>query len=69
MNVCEMKFNKSALTITKAYAQKLVARVSTLEKTNPDKTYHLTLISVLPPNPNAYTDTFTARITVDELFK
>lgn len=69
MNVCEMKFNKSVLTITKAYAQKLVARVSTLEKTNPDKTYHLTLISVLPPKPNAYTDTFTARITIDELFK
>lgn len=69
MNVCEMKFNKSALTITKTYAQKLVARVSTLEKTNPDKTYHLTLISVLPPKPNAYTDTFTARITIDELFK
>ena len=69
VNVCEMKFNKSALTITKANAQKLVSRVSTLEKTNPDKTYHLTLISVMPLKPNAYSDTFTVRITIDELFK
>lgn len=46
VNICEMKSNKSALTITKAYAQKLVSPVSTL---NPEKAYHLTLISVLPP--------------------
>ena len=69
VNVCEMKFNKSVLAITKAYAQKLVSRVSTLEKTIPDKTYHLTLISVAPLKSNAYSDTFTARITIDELFK
>ena len=69
VNVCEMKFNKSALTITKANAQKLVSRVSTLEKTDPNKTYHLTLISVSPLKPNAYSDTITARITIDELFK
>ena len=69
VNVCEMKFNKCALTITKDYAQKMVSRVSTLEKTDPNKTYHLTLISVMPLKPNAYSDTFTVRITIDELFK
>lgn len=69
VNVCEMKFNKTALAITKSYAEKLTARISMLEKMDSDKTYHLTLISVTPLQPNAYSDTITSKITIDDLFR
>lgn len=69
VNVCEMKFNKTALAITKAYVEKLIARISMLEKMDSDKTYHLTLISVAPLQPNAYSDTIISKITIDDLFR
>ena len=69
VNVCEMKFNKTALTITKSYAEKLTSRIGMLEKMDSDKTYHLTLISVAPLQNNVYSDTITSKITIDDLFR
>lgn len=68
VNVCEMKFNKTAFAITKSYAEKLATRIGMLETSNPDKTYHLTLISVAPLQPNKYSEIITSRINVDALF-
>lgn len=68
VNVCEMKFNKTALAITKSYAEKLATRIDLLETSNPDKTYHLTLICVAPLRPNKYSELITSRITLDALF-
>lgn len=69
VNVCEMKFNKTALTITKSYAEILTSRIGMLEKLDSDKTYHLTLISVAPLQNNVYSDTITSKITIDDLFR
>lgn len=69
VNACEMKFNKTAISITKDYADKLTERFSTLEEANPDKTFHLTLVSTAPLKTNKYSDIFTSKITIDDLFK
>ena len=69
VNVCEMKFNKSAISITKDYADKLTERIAALEVANPAKTFHLTLVSTAPQKTNKYSDIFTSKITIDDLFK
>ena len=69
VNVCEIKFNKTAISITKVYADKLTERIATLEEAKPDKTFHLTLVSTAPLKTNKYSDIFTLKITTDDLFK
>lgn len=69
VNVCEMKFNKSAFNVTKAYADKLIDRISHMERTNPDKAFHMTLVSTVPLQTNKHSDVFVSKITVDELFR
>lgn len=68
VNVCEMKFSKAAFVVTKAYEKKLVQRLNSLEKQQPDKTFHLTLISVNPLERNEYSDVFTSTIAAESLF-
>lgn len=69
VNVCEMKFNKTAISVTKAYADKLTGRLSSLENSNPDKTFLMTLVSTAPLQPGKHTDVFISKVTIDELFK
>lgn len=68
VNVCEMKFNKSALSITKAYSEKLISRITALEKARPDKTFHLTLVSAGAVKPGLYSDVFVSKVLIDDLF-
>lgn len=69
VNVCEMKYTKTAFVVTKQYGEKLMKRLSALETHLPSKTLHLTLISILPLERNEYSDVFTSVITADELFR
>lgn len=69
VNVCEMKFNRTALTITKPYADKLVGRIAQLETMSPGKTFLLTLVSTAPLLHNKHSDVFVSKITINELFK
>ena len=69
INVCEMKFNKKAISITKAYADKLNKRIATLEESRPDKTHHLTLVSTASLQSNIYSDIFISKVSLDHLFK
>ena len=68
VNVCEMKFSKTAFTVTKPYEKKLSQRLADLEATMPEKAFHLTLVSVYPMERNEYSDIITSSITADELF-
>jgi hypothetical protein len=69
VNVCEMKYSKSDYTITKSYAEKLQRRIDKLEHACPDKTFHLTFVTVNPMDRNAHSDIVTSTITADELFR
>ena len=68
VNVCEMKFNKTALTVTKAYASRLAQRLESLERAWPDKTFVLTLVSAHEATANEYSEAFAATVTLDDLF-
>ena len=68
VNICEMKYCKSEYIVTKDYASKLVHRQSLLEAQQPDKTFHLTLVSTGTLQRNEYADTFTSIVTLDDLF-
>lgn len=68
VNVCEMKFSKTAFAVTKPYEKKLSQRLAALEATMPEKAFHLTLVSVYPTERNEYSDIITSSIAVDELF-
>ena len=68
VNICEMKYCKTDYVVTKDYADKLVRRQSLLEVQQPDKTFHLTLISTGAIHQNEYADTFTSVVTLDDLF-
>ena len=68
VNVCEMKYCKSTFTVTKAYAEKLAKRLAALEKMLPEKTFHMTLVSVGPMERNDYSDSFTSIVTAEDLF-
>ena len=63
-----MKYCKTDYVVTKDYADKLVRRQSLLEVQQPDKTFHLTLISTGAIHQNEYADTFTSVVTLDDLF-
>ena len=69
VNVCEMKYSKTAFVVTKQYGEKLMKRLSELETRFHNKTLHLTLISLLPLERNEHSEVFTSVITADELFK
>ena len=69
VNVCEMKYSKTGYTITKSYAETLQKRIDTLERLQPDKTFHLTFVTVNPIEHNSYSDIVKSAITADELFK
>lgn len=68
VNVCEMKFNKTAPTVTKAYASRLAQRLESLERAWPDKTFVLTLVSAHEATANEYSEAFAATVTLDDLF-
>ncbi|MBQ3658055.1 MAG: ATP-binding protein [Bacteroidales bacterium] len=69
VNVCEIKFCKSAFSVSSDYAQKLTGRISALEETNRSKTFHLTYIGVNPLAKNEYSDVFQSSVTAEELFR
>ena len=68
VNVCEMKFNRSSLTVTKAYAAKLAQRLEYLEKYRHDKSFLLTLICANGIKANEYSELFSSVLTIDDLF-
>ena len=68
VNVCEMKFSKTAFVVTKSYEKKLTQRLADLESLMPEKTFHLTLVSVTPMDRNEYSDIFTSAVTAENLF-
>lgn len=68
VNVCEMKFYKSHFVVTKSYADKLTRHMATLEEQMPEKTFHLTLVSLCPIERNEYSGAFQSVITIDDLF-
>ena len=68
VNVCEMKFNKSEFTVTKAYADKVSKRISRLESDAPSKTFLPTLITCNALQPGLHSDIFTSSLTLDDLF-
>lgn len=69
VNVCEMKYSKASYVITKSFADKLQRHIDALEKIQPDKTYHLTFVTVSPLERNAYSDIVTSSVITDELFR
>lgn len=69
VNVCEMKYSKSNYVMKKSYAEKLVRRIDALEQIQPEKTFHLTFITVYPMERNAHSDIVTSAVTADELFR
>lgn len=69
VNVCEMKYSKSNYAITKSYAEKLQKRIATLEQARPDKTFHLTFVTVSPIERNIHSDIVKSAVTAEELFK
>ena len=69
VNVCEMKYSKTNFVITKSYAEKLQKRINTLEHAQPDKSYHLTFVTVNPIERNVHSDIVKSAITAEDLFK
>ena len=74
VNVCEIKFYKSAFAVTPQYAEKLLSRIAALEETNRKKTFHLTypqknILSISSEKfSNEYADVFQSALTVEEFF-
>lgn len=68
VNVCEMKYYTSPVTISKDYFETLNHRLSILESMNGNKSFNMTLVSVQPLRQNAYSDIFVSFITLDDLF-
>ncbi|MCR4918710.1 MAG: ATP-binding protein [Prevotella sp.] len=69
VNVCEMKYSKSAYVITKAYADKLMRHIAQIEQAHPEKKYHLTFVTASPIERNAYSDIVQSTVTAEELFR
>ncbi len=69
LNACEMKYSKTPFTVTKAYAEKLSKRLSALEDAMPEKSIHLTLVSIKGMEHNIHSDIFTNSISADDLFR
>ena len=69
VNVCEMKYSKTNYVLTKPYAEKLQKRIDLLEQIQPEKTYHLTFVTVNPIERNAHSDIVTSTVTAEDLFR
>ena len=69
VNVCEMKYSKSRFVVTKSYAEKLSSRLSFLENTMPEKTFHMTLVSINGMERNEHSDIFVREISAEDLFR
>jgi hypothetical protein len=69
VNVCEMKYSKVPFAVTKAYANKLSIRLSTLENMLPGKSFHMILVSINGIERNEHSDIFTLIISADDLFR
>lgn len=69
VNVCEMKYSKARFVVTKPYAEKLSKRLSSLEVIMPEKTIHMTLISIKGMERNENSEIFTTSISADDLFR
>lgn len=67
-NICEMKFYKSPFAVTKQYAQVLSHRLQAMEKKCPSQTFHLTYIGCTELVKNEYSDVFTSKVLLDDLF-
>lgn len=66
LNVCEMKYVRTAERIPSAYEQKIAERQTKVEQASKDKTIHMTLVSTCPYS-NA-SDVFQSVVTTDDLF-
>ena len=69
VNVCEMKYSKVPFSVTKAYSEKMSKRLATLEGLLPEKTFHMTLITINGLERNEHSDIFTTVLSADDLFK
>jgi len=63
------QFPKSSYAITKSYAEKLQKRIDALEHSQPDKSFHLTFVTVYPIERNIHSDMVKSVVTAEELFK
>lgn len=64
-----MKYSKTKYIITKSYAEKLAKRLDVLEKAEPNKSFHLTFVTVYPIERNIHSDIVNSTVTADEQFR
>ena len=68
LNICEVKYSKGDYALTKAEADKIDNRVSTFQQeTGTDKNILVTLITVKPVKENAWTDTVSSFVSLQDL--
>ena len=68
LNLCEVKYAKGDYALTKAEAEKIDNRVSAFQQeTGTDKNILVTLITVKPVKENAWTDTVSSFVTLQDL--
>lgn len=69
INMCEIKFYNKEFSVTKAYYEKILARVDMLvELIPPNATVHSTFITTFGLMQNEYSGAFVKVITLDDLF-
>ena len=69
LNLCEVKYAKGDYALTKAEAEKIDNRVSAFQQeTSTDKNILVTLITFKPVKENAWTDTVSSFVTLQDLF-
>ena len=68
-NYWQQHMTKSNYVMKKSYAEKLVRRIDALEQIQPEKTFHLTFVTVYPMERTAHSDIVTSAVTADELFR
>ncbi len=70
VNLCEMKFYNSDLTITKSIHQNLQEKIASLRSyLGTRKSIHVTLISTFGVKKNKYSNMVQSEIVLDDLFK
>ena len=68
LNLCEVKYAKGDYALTKAEAEEIDNRVSAFQQeTGTDKNILVTLITVKPVKENAWTDTVSSFVTLQDL--
>jgi AAA+ ATPase superfamily predicted ATPase len=69
INLCEIKFYKDEFEIDKEYHQKLLRKVSTLEKVSKNKySINLTFITIYGIKKNIYSSSVVSVVTADDFF-